>query len=88
MIDENGVRLDIDVTQWHGYRLEWSPNRVIFEVDNVKVLETSVSPRPPLGLVIWIDNQHAAFRPDGRISFGVLQGHEEWMEVTDLTISS
>ncbi len=84
LIAEDGVRLDVDVTQWHEYRFEWSPERVIFEVDNVKVLETSVSPRPPLGLVIWIDNQHAAFTPDGKISFGVLQGNEEWMEVTDI----
>lgn len=88
VIEEDGIRLDVDVTQWHGYRLEWSPTRVLFEVDNVKVLETVVSPRGPLGLVIWIDNQYAAFTPEGKITFGVLEGEEEWIKIEDINISS
>ena len=78
----------LDVTQWHGYRLEWSKKRVLFEVDHARVLETSVSPRGPLGLVIWIDNQYAEFTPEGKFGFGVLQGGEEWIEVEDINISS
>lgn len=88
VIEEDGIRLDVDVTQWHGYRLEWSPTRVLFEVDNVKVLGTIVSPRGPLGLVIWIDNQYAAFTPEGKITFGVLEGEEEWIKIEDINISS
>jgi hypothetical protein len=86
MIDEDGVRLEVDVTQWHGYRFEWSQKRVLFEVDNARVLETSVSPPSPLGLVIWIDNQYAEWTPDGKLGFGVLQGGEEWIEVEDIVI--
>jgi hypothetical protein len=86
VIEEDGIRLDVDATQWHGYRLEWSPKRVLFEVDHAKVLETTVSPRGPLGLVIWIDNQYAAWTPDGKLGFGVLQGGEEWIEVEDIMI--
>jgi hypothetical protein len=48
-------------------------------------METSVSPRPPLGLVIWIDNQYAAWHPDGKIGFGVLENTEPaWLEIEDL----
>ncbi|GAB4419696.1 MAG: hypothetical protein Kow002_07510 [Anaerolineales bacterium] len=86
IVQEDGVRLDVDVTQWHAYRLEWSPKRSVFWVDDVLVLETSVSPRPPLGLVIWIDNQFAAWRPDGRLGFGVLANDECWLEVKELVI--
>jgi len=34
-------------------------------------LDTPVSPRPPLGLVIWMDNQYAAFTPDGELKWGL-----------------
>jgi hypothetical protein len=86
VVGEEGVRLGVDSAQWHRYSLEWSPNRVAFEVDEVRVLETSVSPRPPLGLVIWMDNQFAAFTPEGRIGFGVLKNEGAWLEVEDLVL--
>ncbi len=85
-VEEDGVRLEVDVTQWHGYRLEWSPKRVVFEVDDEIVLETSVAPRPPLGLVIWIDNQFAAFTPQGKLAFGLVDNPEMWLEIKDLEI--
>ena len=43
---------------------------VTFEVDGVTVLQTPLSPRPPLAAVIWIDNQYAAFTPQGRDRIG------------------
>jgi hypothetical protein len=87
VIEEDGVTLSVDVTQWHRYRLDWSLKRVAFEVDEVQVFESPVSPNPPLGLVIWIDNQYAAFTPEGRIAMGVLEGKEEWLEIKDLEIN-
>jgi hypothetical protein len=87
IIDEDGIRLSVDVTQWHRYKLEWSEDRVRFEVDNLQVFEPPVSPNPPLGLVIWIDNQFAAFTPEGKIGFGVLENPEPaWLEIKDLNI--
>ncbi len=86
VINEDGVALSVDVTQWHRYKLDWSLKRVSFEVDEVQVFQSSVSPNPPLGLVIWIDNQYAAFTPDGRIAMGVLEGKEEWLEIKDLVM--
>jgi hypothetical protein len=86
VIHDDGVALSVDVTQWHGYKLDWSLKRVSFEVDDVQVFESALSPNPPLGLVIWIDNQYAAFTPEGKIAFGALEGKEEWLEVKELEI--
>ena len=88
VIDEDGVRLSLDVTQWHRYRLDWREDGVAFEVDDILVFESPVSPHPPLGLVIWIDNQYAAFTPAGKIGFGVLENPEPaWLEVKDVDIN-
>ena len=88
VVEEEGDRLSVDVTEWHGYRLEWSGKRSAFWVDDELVLETSMNPRAPLGLVIWIDNQFAAWRPDGKIGFGVLENTEPaWLEIEGLKLS-
>jgi len=88
VIGEDGIRLSVDVTQWHRYRLDWREKRVSFEVDDVQVFESAVSPNPPLGLVIWIDNQYAAFTPEGKIGFGVLENPEPaWLEIKDIQIT-
>ncbi|HEY5730569.1 MAG TPA: hypothetical protein VIS72_10990 [Anaerolineales bacterium] len=88
VIAEEGVALSVDVTQWHRYRLKWSLKRVSLEVDEAQVFEADVSPNPPLGLVIWIDNQYAAFTPEGKIGFGVLENPEPaWLEVKDIEMS-
>ena len=88
VIGEDGVRLSVDATQWHRYRIDWRARHVSFEVDNVQVFESQVSPNPPLGLVIWIDNQYAAFTPEGKIGFGVLENPEPaWLEIKDLELS-
>jgi hypothetical protein len=79
----------VDLTQWHRYQIDWRGKRVSFQVDDMPVLESSVSPHPPLGLVIWIDNQYAAFTPEGKIGFGVLENPEPaWLEIKDLEITS
>ncbi len=89
VIGEDGVRLSVDPTQWHRYQLDWRENSVSFDVDEVQVFESPVSPNPPLGLVIWIDNQYAAFTPEGKIGFGVLRNPEPaWLEIKDLDITS
>lgn len=67
--DEYAV-LNHDATQWHSYRLDWLTGSVIFSVDGQVVYTSKASPRSPLGLVIWIDNQFAAFSADGSVHFG------------------
>lgn len=88
VIAEDSSALSVDTTQWHKYRLEWSPQGVAWDVDEVRVFESPVSPHPPLGLIIWIDNQFAAFTPEGKISAGVLESGEEWLEVGEIVISN
>ena len=87
VIGEDGIALSVNVTQWHKYKLDWREERVSFEVDDVQVFDSQVSPKPPLGLVIWIDNQYAKFTPKGKIGFGVLENPEpEWLEIKDLEL--
>jgi hypothetical protein len=98
IIAEDGVRVDrqpgsasagrINVTGWHSYAIDWQESGTRFFVDDEAVLETPLSPRPPLGIVIWIDNQHAAFTPSGKVSFGIEPNPEPaWMEIRDMTVA-
>lgn len=88
VIGEDGIRLATDPTEWHSYQLDWRESRVSFSVDGDLVFESSVNPNPPLGLVIWIDNQYAAFTPEGKIGFGILENPEPaWLEVRDIDLT-
>ncbi len=64
-IKEDSTSLKIDPTDWHRYRIEWRTDSATFQVDDQTVLTTPVAPHGRLGLVIWIDNQYAAFTPQG-----------------------
>ncbi len=86
IIRQDGVRVILDVTQWHQYSLHWLSGGCSFVVDGNKLLSTPCSPCPPLGLVIWIDNQYAAWTPSGRITYGTLENPAAWLEIADLTI--
>jgi hypothetical protein len=81
LIREEAKRLSVDVTEWHEYSLKWAANRVEFAIDGEKAFETATSPKGPLGLVIWIDNQYAAWRPDGSLGAGTLANPAAWMEI-------
>ncbi|MDQ7030691.1 MAG: hypothetical protein Q9O62_13380 [Ardenticatenia bacterium] len=50
--------LEVEPTDWHTYRLEWTSEGVWFFVDNEEVGRTPVVPRPPLAFVAWMDNQY------------------------------
>ena len=86
-IGEQSVSLAVDVREWHAYQIEWLPDEVRFSVDGEAVLESGISPRGPLGLVIWLDNQYAAWHPDGRLKYGTLETSHAWIEVKDLRIT-
>ncbi len=86
LIHEDSALLRVDVTRWHNYWMDWRPGSVRFEVDGQAVLETAISPKPPLAAVIWIDNQYAAFTPQGKVAFGTLEGPEARLEVVDLEL--
>jgi hypothetical protein len=87
IVKQDAVILPTDPSQWHTYRLEWSQDCVTFYVDESSVLETGVAPLGPLGLVLWVDNQYAAWPPTGRLSFGTLAINQPvWIEVEDIAV--
>jgi len=77
IIEEDADAIHVDVTQWHKYQLKWSPGHSSFLIDEISIFETDLSPHPPLGLVIWIDNQFAAFTPEGEMKWGVEKNPSE-----------
>ena len=82
LIGEDAARLALDCTSWHHYSLDWQKETVTFGVDGQVAFQTSCSPGGRLGLVIWIDNQFAAFPPDGRLRSGTLPAAQEsWLEI-------
>jgi hypothetical protein len=81
LIQQSGSCVDVDVTGWHEFSIRWLEQECRFSVDGMEILKTSISPLPPLGLVIWIDNQFAAWTPSGRIAYGTLDNQHAWMEV-------
>jgi len=88
-IRQEAVTLDIIPTDWHSFAIQWHRSRLTFIVDDEITLETGCVPTPPLGLVIWIDNQFASFRKSGRLTFGTLENSEEaWIEIADLSLDS
>lgn len=83
-IDANQSFVD---TEWHAYRIDWLPGTVTFAVDGETVLTTQLSPHGPLSLVLWIDNQYAAFPPNGRTVFGTLQFSQPvWLDIIEIRL--
>lgn len=72
LIAEDAAALDLDPSTWRCYTIAWEEDAVRFEVDGTRVFETGISPRGRLGVVIWIDNQYAAFPPHARPRTGTL----------------
>jgi hypothetical protein len=86
IVKQDSVPIHADTTNWHDYTIEWLREFVIFKIDNEIVLHTELSPRPPLGLVIWIDNQFAAWTPEGRLGYGTLDSPDASLEIKSLVI--
>ncbi len=86
LIQQDGVGLNMDVTARHEYSIRWEAAECAFSVDGVEVLRSQVSPRGPLGLVLWIDNQFAAWTPEGRIGYGTLANEAAWLEVEGVRV--
>jgi hypothetical protein len=86
MIRQDGNNIDTDVTQWHEYSIHWLTEGCLFAIDGNEVLITPTTPASPLGLVIWIDNQFAAWTPEGRLGYGTLENPEAWMEIGKISV--
>jgi hypothetical protein len=86
IIRQDAARVNVDVTGWHEYSMAWLNEGCTFSVDGSEILCTPCSPLPPLGLVLWIDNQYAAWTPEGRLGYGTLENPSAWLEIEKLTI--
>ncbi len=77
----------VALSDWHHYRLQWTPYEAAFWVDGVECLRAPAPPEGPLGFVLWIDNQYAIASRDGRFGFGLCPPTEtQWLEVEDLDL--
>lgn len=89
VIHDEYQSLSIDPIEWHFYQIDWLSNTIQFRIDGVPVFSSRMSPQPPLGLVIWIDNQYAGFTADGTLRFGTEANPEPaWMEIRNTTIQN
>lgn len=87
LIREDAAPVCGDLTAWHTYRIDWYAGRVDFFIDGQALYSTPVSPPGPLGLVIWIDNQYAAFPPSGRFQQGTSATPESaWLDVSQIRV--
>ncbi len=81
--------LDIDMTAWHTYQLDWGVRGAEFRVDGEPVLRTDAAPRGRLGFVMWIDNQAMVATPWGRVGWRTVPIEQpQWMEIGALRIES
>ena len=89
IIRGDAARLQIDACAWHTYRLAVSPDEAAFYLDGQACLRTPFRPLGRLALVIWIDNQYAAFTPQGKLAFGSqVSLQPAWLEVRQVTVNS
>lgn len=78
--------LDVDMTQWHRYEIDWRADVAILSVDGVERLRATKPPRGPLGFVAWVDNYRASASADGLYRFAYVETTEpQWMELAPET---
>jgi len=80
-IQQTGVPLSQEVTNWHHYSISWLRESLEFSVDGERVLHSTFTPASRLGVVVWIDNQYAAWHTDGSIGIGTLANPPVWLEI-------
>jgi hypothetical protein len=81
IVRQEARAISVDVTKRHEYSIHWLREGAEFKIDGETILQTTITPGPPLGLVLWIDNQFAAWTPEGRTGYGTLDNPAAWMEI-------
>ncbi len=78
---------DVDMTQWHDYRMEWRTHEAVFFVDNIEIFRAENPPNVPLGFVAWVDNNSTTMGPSKDFSFArIAVPFCEWMELSHIKI--
>lgn len=76
---------NLDITQWHDYRIEWREKSADFYVDSSRVLHDDTPTRGPLALVLWVDNQWATVQG----ASGLLPvPHRQWLELAEVQLTT
>jgi hypothetical protein len=79
--------LEVGMTDWHEYRLEWTPLEAVFSVDAMEVLRAPNPPTMPLGFVAWADNNATSMGPGKDFAFKrIAITRRQWMEVAYIKI--
>ncbi len=87
LVQQDATALQHDPREWHNYELLWQADKVDFRIDGQSVFLSQTSPKPPLSLVIWLDNQYAAWLPSGKLRYGVEEPQaDSWVEISDLQV--
>jgi hypothetical protein len=88
IIRQDAVGLKMDPAIWHEYELGWQNDHAEFSIDEQLVFQTKIVPKHPLALVLWLDNQYAAWWPNGRLGYGTLATPQDcWVEIKDLRLN-
>src|SRR5690606_38588524 len=77
LIQQEATALQHDPRQWHNYEVLWQAEGVDLRIDGKSQLHTRLTPNAPLSLVIWIDNQYAAWLPSGHMRYGTQEPQAE-----------
>jgi hypothetical protein len=87
IIGESAALVPGGPTAWRSYTLELTGERTVFTVDGAPIFTAPHCPPGPLGLVLWIDNQYAAFPPNGQIRAGTSPSPTPaWLEMEEISI--
>jgi hypothetical protein len=78
--------LDVEMTEWHTYALDWRAHEALFRVDGKLILRAPEPPSRPLGFVAWLDNQYAIATPRGAFHFGTVDCGPQWFELDAVRI--
>ncbi len=81
VIGEGSCLLKTSPAEWHTYQLKVVETGTTFWLDGQAVFETPLAPHGRLGMVLWIDNQFAAFDPAGRLGYGTLENPPARMDI-------
>lgn len=85
IIKQEAVDFPCDLREWQTYKIVWEACGVSFLVNERMVLQTPLTPNAPLGMVIWVDNQFAAWTQEGRIGMGTLENPQPaWIEIRNV----
>jgi hypothetical protein len=79
--------IDLEMTSWHEYRLDWTSFEVVFSADGIELLRSEKPPALPLGFVAWVDNNATTMGPGKDFSFErIAVSQRQWMELAHVRI--